>query len=277
VKSKCHPAIPRNVQILTARQVAIKRLNFHMSLTAVRMLAILIAMATGPALRAQSQSFEVATVKPNRSGDGSSNYPQLANGRLTAENATLKMILQAAYGVTSLQIIGPDWLNSDRFDLAAKSPEGVPDSNLMPMLQALLKDRFQLTAHRENREMPVYDLLVATGGLKISLFDPAHIPPAPPRNGAAAMIIGPMTMAQFANTLTSAAGRPVVNKTGLEGRYFCAVTFSPLAARATGTAGADGPDIFAAVQEQLGLKLEARKEPIEVLVVDRAERVPREN
>jgi len=244
----------------------------------MRMLAIVIvAVTAGQALRAQSLSFDVATVKVNRSVDGSSSYPRLTNGRLAAENATLKMILQAAYGLSSLQIGGPDWLDSDRFDLAGKSPEGVPDSDLMPMLQSLLKERFQLTAHRENKEMPVYDLIVAKDGLKISLFDPSHIPPPPPRNGAASMIIGPMTMSQLANNLTSAAGRPVLDKTGLEGRYFCAVAFSPLAARATGTADADALDIFAAVQQQLGLRLEAKKEPIEFLIVDRAERVPHEN
>jgi uncharacterized protein (TIGR03435 family) len=92
------------------------------------------------------------------------------------------------------------------------------------------------------------------------------------------MIIGAMTMSQLAKTLTPPAGRPVVDKTGLEGRYFCAVTFSPLAAQVNGNAADVAPlDIFAAVQQQLGLKLEPKKEPLEVLVVDRAERTPREN
>lgn len=84
----------------------------------------------------------------------SSSSPWLINGRMTAENATLRMILRAAYGLTALQINGPDWLDSDRFDLEAKSPPGVPDSELMPMLQSLLKERFQLTAHRETKKCP---------------------------------------------------------------------------------------------------------------------------
>jgi uncharacterized protein (TIGR03435 family) len=241
----------------------------------MRMVAV-VFMAS--ALWAQSPVFEVTSVKVNRSGDGISNGPRLVNGRLTAENTTLRSILQVAYGLSALQITGPGWIESDRFDLDAKAPGGVPDTALMPMLQALAKDRFQLTAHRETKDTPVFELTVMKAGPKFSLFDPAHVPPQPPRNGGASMIIGPMTMEQLAGSLARAAGRPVVNKTGLEGRYFCAVGFSPLSALANGGAADSGPgDIFAAVQEQLGLKLEPAKAPIEFLVVDHAERVPTVN
>jgi uncharacterized protein (TIGR03435 family) len=241
---------------------------------AVLTVAGIVAAVVGlPALRAQAPAFEVATVKVNRTGDGVSNPPRLTNGRLTAENVSLRQILQVAYALTALQISGPAWLDSDRFDLAANAPQGVKESDMMPMLQSLLKERFQLAAHLEKKEMPVYDLTVAKDGLKISLFDPSHIPVAPPRNGAASMIIGPMTMSQLANTLTPVADRPVVDKTGLEGRYFCAVTFSPLAAQAD----AGSVDIFAALQEQLGLKLEPKREPLNILIVDHAERTPSDN
>lgn len=239
---------------------------------------IFVIVSTGSVLPAQSPAFEVATVKVNRGGTGASNGPRLTNGRLSAENATLKRFLQVAYDLNALQISGPAWLDSDRFDLAAKSPEGVPDSDLMPMLQSLLKERFQLALHRENKEMPIYDLIVAKEVLKISVFDPSHIPPTPPRNGAASMIVGPMTMSQLANSLTPATGRPVVDKTGLQGRYFCAVTFSPLAAQTNSNVTDVAPlDIFAAVEQQLGLKLESAKATREILVVDHAERMPREN
>jgi uncharacterized protein (TIGR03435 family) len=239
---------------------------------------IVVILTAGSGLRAQSLSFEVATVNVNRSSDGISSYPRLMNGTVTAVNTTLSKILQVAYGLGALQIIGADWINSDRFDLQGKSPEGVPDSDVMPMLQSLLNERFHLSAHLEEKEVPVYNLVVAKEGPKFQPFDPSHPPPVPPRNGASAMIVGPMTMIQLAGSLTSAAGRPVMNKTGLDGKYFCAVAFSPLTAQSTGNTSDSGPlDIFQAVQEQLGLKLESAKTPLDILVVDHAERIPREN
>lgn len=231
-----------------------------------------------PALRAQSPAFEVTSVKVNRSGDGSSGPPRLTNGKMTAVNTTMRSILQVAYGLSALQITGPGWIDSDRFDLAATSPPSVADSALMPMLQSLLKERFQLAAHLETKEMPVYNLIVGKDGPKFSLFDASHIPPTPPRNGADSMIIGPMTMVQLAGHLTTAAGRPVLNKTGLDGSYFCIVAFSRLSAQSNGITPDTGPvDIFAAAQQQLGLKLDPAKESLDVLVVDHSERVPTEN
>lgn len=240
---------------------------------------LLITLVCAPGMRAQSPAFEVASIKVNRSGDGRSGYPRLTNGRMTAQNATLKMTLQVAYGLSALQIDGPGWMDSDRFDLEAKSPQGVPDSELMPMLQSLLMERFHLAAHRETKETPVYDLIVAKVGLKIAPFDPDHVPPTPPRNGAASMIIGALTMSQLAYNITPAAGRPVLDKTGLNAvRYFCAVTFSPLTAQSEDSTPESGPlDIFRALEQQLGLKLEPAKEPLDILIVDHAERVPTEN
>jgi uncharacterized protein (TIGR03435 family) len=245
---------------------------------AVRIAKSLLAILAALPLVARQPAFEVASVKVNRTGDNSSNYVRLTNGRLKATNVTLKTILQSAYVLGALQIEGPAWLESDRFDLEAKSPEGVPDNQMRPMLQSLLKERFQLAAHRESREMPVYDLIAAKSGLKAPLFDPEHIPPPPQRNGAASMIYGPFTMSQFAYAITPAAGRPVLDKTGIEGRYFCTMTYSPLAAESTDNTTGSGPlDFFAALEQQLGLKLESAKAPLPILIVDHAERVPTEN
>jgi uncharacterized protein (TIGR03435 family) len=240
---------------------------------------IVLTVGAGPRIRAQKPAFEVATVKVNRSGSGRSNSPRLTNGRLWAENATLKQILQVAYDFSALRITGPDWLDSDRYDLTGIAPQGVPDTALMPMLQSLLQERFHLDAHRASREVAVFNLVVAKDGLKLSPYDPAHPLVPPPRKGAASMVIGTGTMAQLANMLTSSAGRPVLDKTGLEGRYGYALTFSPLAAQASADSPSDsGPlDLFAAVQQQLGLKLEPKKDTIEILIVDHAERVPSEN
>jgi uncharacterized protein (TIGR03435 family) len=239
---------------------------------------LFVALAIAITAHAQPPKFEVTSVKVNHTDDGRQGYPRLANGKFNAENTTMRSILQVAYGRTSAQITGPGWLDSDRFDLAATSPQGVPDTELMPMLQALLKDRFNFAAHNDKKEMSVYNLVVMKDGPKFSVFDADHIPPNPPRNGASAMIIGPMTMEGLAGHLTSVTGRLVLNKTKLEGRYFCAVTFTPLTTQVNEIATGPGAlDIFAAIQLQLGLKMESAKEPVDILVVDRADRVPTEN
>jgi uncharacterized protein (TIGR03435 family) len=246
-------------------------------------IAVTVLIVTGivaaPPVRAQSPVFEVTSVKVHHSGDGSSSSPNLRNGRLFARNTTFKSILQVAYGLSALQVTGPDWIESDRFDLEAKAPEGVPDSEVKPMLQALLKDRFQLAANVETRELQAYDLVVAKDGLKIFLADdPEHLFKMPPRNGAYSVMTGTAaTMDQLANQLASPAGRPVVNRTGLTARYWYALGFSPLSTQSAGAADSSSVDIFAALEQQLGLKLESKKESLDVLIVDHAERVPTEN
>jgi uncharacterized protein (TIGR03435 family) len=225
-----------------------------------------------------AQTFEVASVKVNNSDSGRSSYPNLTKGKLTAQHTSMRSILQVAWGLRSLQINGPAWIDSDYFDLAGTAPQGVPDTAIQPLLQALLKDRFHLAAHIESREMPVYNLVLLKDGPKCTQVKPDTVfPPAPKRPaGADSAIMGPMTMDGLALRLsaTSAAGRPVINKTGLDGRYFCVAFFSNLSTDSS----AEGPgDIFAALQQQLGLKLEPAKAPLDVLVVDHIERTPTEN
>ena len=140
----------------------------------------------------QSNAFEVATVKPNKSGGGATLIPGLRNGTLSARNVTLKALIRTAYGVSDRQIVGPSWLDADHFDLAGKAPKGVSDAQLMPLLQTLLKDRFQLTIHRETRVMPAFDMIVAKGGPKITPFDPAR-PVTPPKGYSGPMNFGVVT------------------------------------------------------------------------------------
>jgi uncharacterized protein (TIGR03435 family) len=152
----------------------------RISVTLFTLVGLVITGAAGPALRAQSPAFEVASVKINSTSDNGMSSPDFRNGTFTARNVSMRRLLRTAYELSDLQITGPDWLDSDRYDLAAKSPQGAPDTELMPMLQALLKERFHLAVHREMKEMPVFDMVVAKGGLKIWLFDPAHPVPKPP-------------------------------------------------------------------------------------------------
>ena len=243
---------------------------------------LLILVGLAIALQAQSPAFEVATVKIHPAGDNAFASPDLKNGTFTARNVSLKRLLRTAYDLSDFQITGPGWLDSDRYDLIAKSPEGVPDTEVTPMLQALLKDRFHLVAHREMKEMPVFDMVVGKGGLKIWPYDPARpvVKPPPPAHPTSAMTAsnGVATMPQLATQLALSAGRPVLDKTGLEGRYGFFLFYTMLSAQADdATAGTGPPDFFGAVEQQLGLKLESNRESIGILVVDRADRVPTEN
>jgi uncharacterized protein (TIGR03435 family) len=236
----------------------------------------------GSSLHAQPPAFEVATVKIHPLGDNGLSPPEFVNGAFTARNVSMRRLLRAAYGLSDSRIIGPEWLDSDRYDLAARYPSGVPDRDLMPMLQTLLKDRFHIAVHSEMKEMSVFDMTVAKGGLKMPLFDPAH--PAPPRSPGGSMNIaaiatnGVATMAELALRLSAAAGKPVLDKTNVEGRYGFMLIYTPVSTQPIdNTVGVDAPDFFTAVEQQLGLRLEPRKDSIEVVIVDHAERVPTEN
>jgi uncharacterized protein (TIGR03435 family) len=185
-------------------------------------------------------------------------------------------LLVVAYGLIELRISGPDWLDAERYTIAAKAPEGLADSQMMPLLQSLLKDRFHLESHFEKKEMLVYDMVVGKGGAKLTPFDPAHPPEASRKYGGSSALVGVGTTSQIADALARAAGRPVVDKTALEGRFGWMVNYSPFSPDAN-TGDATAPDLFAAVEQQLGLRLESKKESLPILVVDHVDRVPTEN
>ena len=118
------------------------------------------------------EAFEVASVKPNRSGSAESNFDSRPGGRLTAANVSLKELIRLAFGVKDYQIRAPEWIGAARYDIAAKaSPGNVSDKNITPLLRQLLTDRFGLTTHRETRELPVYWLVIGKGGPKLTAHD----------------------------------------------------------------------------------------------------------
>lgn len=226
-------------------------------------------------LCAQTPAVDVASVKANH-GTGQARYPYLRNGTLTAENASLKTLFAVAYGLTELCITGPSWLDSEHFDITAKAKDGVPDTEAGPLLQSLLKERFEAVVHREMRETSAYDLVIDKDGLKMHVLDATHVPLTPQNRGGSA-IVGAGTMAQLAQMLTRAAGRPVLNKIDVEGRYVYVLTYTSLNSQALENAPPGPPDLFTAVREQLGVRLEPKKEPVEFLVIDHVERSPAEN
>ena len=277
--------------------------------------AVAAAIASG-ALTAQEPSFEVASIKPNKSGAGMIGIRFPGVGQFNVINMPLREMVRFAYQVQLMQIEGgPDWANSDRFDIIAKA-EGRPTmSQVHAMMRSLLAERFALQVHHETREMPIYELIVARDDKRLgaqlqqatSECRPVRVPngapkppPPPPGDpGAEAIprsddgmdmrcgaLFGPgfitlrqFTMDRFARDLTMVARRVVVNKTGLEGRWDIDVEFSPEfrpapppGAPEIAAPPSDGPSMFTAIQEQLGLKLESARGPVEMIVIDAAQR-----
>jgi uncharacterized protein (TIGR03435 family) len=227
---------------------------------------------------AESPQFEVAAIRLSNDPPFMTTGPWLKHGLLTATKVTLQRMVSVAYGMTLPRVIGPEWLDRDHFDIAGRSPEGVPDSELRPMLQALLKDRFHLTVHSETKEMPVYDLVVAKGGVKMAVYPALERPLDDPPVRGFPMMRGTATTAELADMMTFFVNRPVINKTGPTERYNYFLAFAPLSPQTGDSAPEFGaPDFFTALQKQAGLKLDSDKASLDVVVVDHMEQMPTEN
>jgi uncharacterized protein (TIGR03435 family) len=203
----------------------------------------------------------------------------LPGGSLRIRNATLRAILETAYDIREFQILGgPGWVNSDRYDILANSPEG-PAADMMSTrlrLQGLLKQRFKLEAHRENRELPEYALEVGKGGTRLLSLAGSNTSPATGIQRSCGKMIGTnTTMANLTVYLARQLDRPVLDRTSLSGKYSFQLQWTPDTGPCPGGSD-DSPSIFTAVQEQLGLRLETTKGPVDTLVIDHAEK-PSEN
>jgi len=236
---------------------------------------------------ALGQEFEVVSVKANKSASTSS-HSSSDPGRLTSTNVSLRSLIVTAYGMKDYQVEGPDWLSSARFDVAAKFPEALPrdrekyNAGLRAMMQKMLADRFKLVVHRDRKTFSVYGLIVGKRGIKFK-----EVPDAGSHsNSNNGHYVGTsVTMAAFAEFLARRVDLPVLDMTGLKGSYDLTLDWVPEPRQSGESKGdvpvvADSPTgatLLLAIQEQLGLKLESRKAPIEILVVDHAERVPTEN
>ena len=233
---------------------------------------------------AAAPEFEVASVKPGAlakaGGEGSRRESiEHSPGTLTMRNVSLASALQWAYGLKEYQVLGPDWRFSERFDIAAKA-SGQPSVLAMKqMLQKLLAERFQLTSHREKREMPVYWLTVGKNRPRLTKSRGAG--EAEMRIVDGSFVFEHTSMADLADRLSVLRvleGRPVWDKTGIAGTFDFRLRFGDDATEMRrAMAEADGPSIFTVLQQQTGLRLESGKGMIEVLVIDRANRLPSAN
>ncbi|HXA50900.1 MAG TPA: TIGR03435 family protein [Candidatus Acidoferrum sp.] len=297
-------------------RIVAHRANHHLDCSRKLLLAALgivatagpvaIGMIHAPLARAQVQiserrEFEVASVKANRSGRAGWDGFQMSHGSLTVKNVSLRTLIAASYGVQEARIAGgPGWLNSDRYDIAAKGAAGGNEQEVWLMLRSLLAERFKLQLRNETRELPIYSLEVGKdtskllkrndGGCEAASTATASVRPC----GDLARIWGPqggqmfgerVSISAIVDTLSGIVNRPVIDHTALTGTFDVQLKWTPedykprVGERPEGRpidSGGPGPSIFTALQEQLGLKLTATKGPVEVLVIYHVER-PSEN
>jgi uncharacterized protein (TIGR03435 family) len=277
----------------------------------VHLRAFVIACLLGAGVTAQSPSFEVASIKRNTAGQNGGMLRILPGGRVTVTNFSVRQLINFAWQLAGFQVIGgPQWTSDDGYDVVAKlegeyTPVAPGTGQVDPLqfaIRNLLADRFKLKTHRETREMDVYNLVLArpgTHGPKLiqSPMDCAAQakaargrsgPPPPPSRppalgtpycgifgGPGRLRSGGLNANMIAQSFEPMAGRMVVNRTGLEGSWDFELTY----AQPQRGLGPDAPaadpnaaDFFTAIQEQLGLKLESGKGPVEVMVIDGVER-----
>jgi len=262
-------------------------------------LALLTAGVVFSQTVAAPPAFEVASVKPAPPPTEGKFMVQMGGdpGMVDYKNVSLKTLIARAYEMKDYQVSGPDWLDSARFDVVAKIPPNTPPGQVPQMLQTLLAERFKLTAHREQKVMPVYAMVVGKNGPKLK-------PVEGESGGRMRMSIGPRgrqmsgpaTMSALAGGLSQMLDRPVVDLTELKGTYDIDLEWVPderegggmmakmkAMAEAASTdphgdpLGPNGLSLFGALQERLGLRMEARKSPVDIVVVDSAQQVPTEN
>ena len=253
---------------------------------------VLFGVFTAPPIRAQSQpaakpAFEVASIKPNTSGDRRVRFQITPGGRVALTNASAKMLIMMSFDLKPHQLEGgPNWLDNEKYDITAKAEGAANPDQLKVMMQSLLADRFKLAFHRETKEMSVYALVTAKSGSKLHATEATGEMKSMFRIGRGQINLEGATMAKLADALSNLVGRNVLDRTGISGNYDIKLEWTPdeseapmLKSPPDAGAGAAppapeaaGPSVFTAIQEQLGLKLEAQKGPVEVMVIDHIEK-----
>jgi uncharacterized protein (TIGR03435 family) len=231
--------------------------------------------------------FEVVSIKPSDPLSNNMHMGVGPGGGFEASGVTLRTLIQQAYNVRNFQILGgPGWIDTDKYDIITKDEAKGPSEadlgkmtdaardefrlRLLGKLQALLAERFQLKVHRETKELPVYELTVARGGPRLEAAgDDGGGSGLSSRRGddGKSQITGKhFVIANLAMFLSSQVGRTVIDKTGLSGKYNFQLNYAP------DMGDISGPSLFTALQEQLGLKLDSQKGPVEVVVIDSVEK-----
>lgn len=238
---------------------------------------LLLAVAAGVA-QSQADSFEAASIKPavvaaGREGGNRSRIEHTPTS-LSMWNVSVSDCVQWAYNLASFQM-SDSHVSTDSYDILARTGAPVSVSQLRALLQKLLADRFKLALHRENKILPVFDLVIAKGGAKLPQANPAtalHVVETLPRVQHDAFVFHDASMVEFGRMLSQLRGieLPVIDRTGIAGNYDIVLKSAPAVTREGDTSA-----LFALIQEQLGLRLVSSRAPIEVVVIDRAEKPSR--
>ena len=253
---------------------------------------VLFGVAHAPLVLAQSKpgtpppAFEVASIKPDKSGDGRVMFRITPGGRVECSNVSPKVLITMAYDLKPNQLTGgPNWIDSERYDITAKASGPDNPDQLKVMMQTLLADRFKLAIHRETKEMAIFELVAAKNGPKLT-----PSPATARQNQRQFMRPGQMelysaTMPQFADHLSRVTGRNVYDRTGITGTYDIKLEWTPDETEdglfkgppgggdhPSAPPAETGPSLADALQEKLGLKLQAAKGPVEIVVIDHIER-----
>lgn len=260
----------------------------------------IVAQTPQAAVQPASPAFEVAAIRPNKSGEQRGRADIQPSGRVTFTNMSLYELVRGAYGAERQEIerhlivpgkAYPSWIESDRWDIVANAPAGTDRDQLRTMLRNLLTDRFKLVARRDTRQVPAYSLVVARADRRLgpqmrpssadcdalaAAFRASGAPPSPNapvcgrRSGEGRIWGTGILVPELIGTLIPSAGRPIVDATGLTGRFDLDMKWTP------DPVSADGISLFTAIQDQLGLRLEPGSAPLEVLVIESAERPTQE-
>ena len=238
--------------------------------------ALAAAQSTAP------PAFEVASIKPNllskQGGEESRREStQSSPGNLAMRNVTLRTCIMWAYDVRDYQVSGPAWIGDERYDVTAKAAGPAPEAQMRVMLQTLLADRFKLRLHRQQKELQVLAMEAGKAGAKLKRSEVQDGPSKVTNIRATAYRASSISMEELAGLVAGPLQSAVLNMTGLQGRFDITLDMTPYVEEAKGAPGDLGRVFQHAMEDQLGLKFEARNAPAEMLVVDGAEKAPTEN
>lgn len=271
-------------------------MNARCALAGMGALALLGPLAAGVIYaQAKPARFAIASI---RLGERVNSFRPIQFGfqtdptRLTAENVSLKELITYAYRLRSYQLVAPDWMSDERFTISGTTKAPLPADQMRELLQPFLTKQFAIKSHRETKVEPVYELRLAPGGIKLPLSGDTLTAGA--SVGKFNMLLTPeglklagtVSLDQIAEVLSQSLDLPVVNKTGVSGVYKIGLTFAPPDGRVTMGRSPHipqlngqpmrltAPSVFKALPEQLGLSLEKTKAPVELLVIDAANKKP---